>query len=261
MTFVHQEVQYGSLEKGCTVKEKIDTRGVPQYVRIREDLRRAIDNGTYKVGDAIPSEPALAEEYDVSRMTARQAVTELVDEGLLVRRPGLGTFVQHPRYVRRSSRLTSFYEEAVDTGRAPYSRVLGLECIPATGAVATALDLEEGDLVIRSQRLRFMDGVPTAIHDAYMPYELYPGLLDRTDLAHESLYAIYESQGYRITKGRDRISARMPTDEQRELLQMEPNQPLIVVERITYAQDDIIVEFVKSFVRADRYVYEVEVLR
>jgi len=242
-------------------KSGMNISGIPQYVRIRELLRKSLQAGQFQIGDQIPSETELAQTYAVSRMTARRAVNELAEEGLLVRQSGLGTFVCDPKYGRIGSRLTSFHEEMQRQGYHPTSRVLSQTVDAATKDVAAKLQLNEGDKVIRIARLRYVDGKPVALQKAYIPYQLFPDLLDRTDLDTQSLYQIYEQRGFEIIKGKDRITAIKPNAEQIRLLGMSPAIPVILTERVTYAKGDKLIEFVKSYARADMYAYQVEILR
>lgn len=242
-------------------KDGMNTSGIPQYVRIRELLRRSLQAGEFQIGDRIPSETELAETYVVSRMTARRAVNELAEEGLLVRQSGLGTFVCDPKYGRIGSRLTSFYEEMKRQGYHPTSRVLSKGVEEATKEIAAKLQLDAGDKVIRIMRLRYVDRKPIALQKAYVPYQLFPDLLDRTDLDTQSLYQIYEQRGFEITKGKDRITAIKANAEHVKLLKMSPAIPVILTERVTYAKGDKLIEFVRSFARADMYAYQVEILR
>jgi len=242
-------------------KSSLNISGIPQYVRIRELLRRSLQAGEFQVGDQIPSETELAQTYVVSRMTARRAVNDLAEEGLLVRQSGLGTFVCDPKYGRKGSRLTSFFEEMERQGYHATSRVLSQELKEATKEVAAKLQLEAGDKVIRIVRLRYVDGKPVSLQKAYIPYQLFPDLLDRTGLETQSLYQIYEQRGFEIIKGKDRITAVKPNAEQIRLLEISPAIPVILMERVTYAKGDKLIEFVRSFARADLYAYEVEMLR
>lgn len=242
-------------------KDGLNISGIPQYVRIRELLRRSLRAGEFQIGDRIPSETELAETYVVSRMTARRAVNELAEEGLLVRQSGLGTFVCDPKYGRIGSRLTSFHEEMKRQGYNPTSRVLSNGAEEATKDVAAKLQLDAGDKVVRVVRLRFVDGKPIALQKAYVPYQLFPDLLDRTDLDTQSLYQIYEQRGFEIIKGKDRITAIRPNAEQIRLLKMSAGIPVILTERVTYAKGDKLIEFVKSYARSDMYAYQVEILR
>lgn len=239
----------------------LEVEGVPAYVRIREALRGAILEGVYQVGERIPSESDLAERYHVSRMTARRAVSDLADEGIVVRRPGSGTFVQAPRYVHSLSRLTSFFEEMLEHGMKPSSRLLHREITPAPYKVATALNIAEGDPVIRVDRLRMANGEPMAIHQVYVPYSLYPELLHEGDLESRSLLQLYEERGFRIARAQDHVEARLANERQAELLQIDVGAPLLYFERVTFTEDGTALELVKSFSRSDRRAYAVELSR
>lgn len=242
-------------------KDGINISGIPQYVRIRETLRRSLQAGKFQIGDQIPSETELAQTHVVSRMTARRAVNELAGEGLLVRQSGLGTFVCDPKYSRKGSRLTSFHEEMALQGHHPISRVLSQGVREATKDVAAKLHLDAGEKVIRIVRLRYIDAKPVVLQKAYLPYQLFSDLLDRTDLDTQSLYQVYEQRGFEIIKGRDRITAIKPNAEKVKLLEMAPTIPVILMERVTYAKGDKLIEFVRSYARSDKYAYEVEILR
>src|SRR5512143_1003820 len=148
--------------------EFIRSGGVPVYVQIRESLRSDIIQGALKRGEQLPSENELAARYNVSRMTIRQSIEDLVDEGLLYRRQGVGTFVAFPHLQRDHTRLTSFFDKAQDEGIAVRAKLLTLEVIPSEPKVAQALDIEPGSKVIRVKTLRYANNVPITIHDAHI---------------------------------------------------------------------------------------------
>ena len=140
--------------------EFVRADGVPIYIQIRESLRADITGGTLKRGEQLPSENELAAKYSVSRMTIRQSIEELVDEGLLYRRHGIGTFVAFPHLQRDHTRLTNFFDKAESEGVKVQVKLLSLDVIPAAPRVAEALDLPEGSQVIRVKTLRYADGEP-----------------------------------------------------------------------------------------------------
>src|SRR5512142_1026047 len=119
--------------------ELLRTAGSPIYVQIREVLRSEITGGTLKRGQQLPSETGLAERFNVSRMTIRQSIADLMNEGLLYRRQGIGTFVAFPHLQRDHTRLTSFFDEADTEGVQVQVKLLSLKVIPATPKVAQAL--------------------------------------------------------------------------------------------------------------------------
>ena len=123
------------------------TDGIPLYVQIRESLRDDILSNTLSPGQCLPSEDELANRFGVSRMTVRQSIADLIEQGLLYRRHGVGTFVVHSHLERDHTRLTSFVESAKAQGRDIKIRVLRAEIGPSKLKVATSLLLNKGDLV------------------------------------------------------------------------------------------------------------------
>jgi GntR family transcriptional regulator len=238
-----------------------DDKDIPRYVCIRESLRAAIDSGGYPLGSRVPSETELARKHGVSRMTARRAILNLVSEGLLYRRSGSGTFVTRPKLVRKVGRLKNLYEEMEEKRFLPISSLLELRRIPADRSVTAALEIDHGEDVIYCRRLRNLIGEPVALHEAYVPYRRFPELLEHTDLEQKSLHRIYEERGLKLAGGRDRINAVMPNREQAEHLAIQGNVPLLMIERITFTEDGLPIEFVRIYVRGDQRAYEVELIR
>ncbi len=177
--------------------EFVRTEGVPVYVQIRESLRAEIMGGTLKRGEQLPSENELASKYKVSRMTIRESIEDLVDEGLLYRRHGVGTFVAYPHLQRDHTRLTSFFDKAENEGFQFKAKLLTLEVIPATPKVAQALDLPLDSQVIRVKTLRFVNDVPVTVHDAHLPHTLFAGIITE-NLEVQHLWSLLESYGYRV---------------------------------------------------------------
>src|SRR5215471_6136578 len=136
---------------------------VPRYHQLKEILREKIRAGELKPGDLIPSERELSETYGISRMTARQAITELVNEGVFYREQGKGTFVTRNKITQQLMRLTGFTEDIRSRGQLPSTKVLVAEMRPASEVVAEKLRISMGQLVFCIQRLRLADGEPLAI--------------------------------------------------------------------------------------------------
>lgn len=141
--------------------------GIPQYIRIREDLRGRILSGDLNRGEKLPSEEELSESYGVSRMTLRQGMSDLVEEGLLYRKQGVGTFVALQHFARDHSFLQNFFENSRQNGLSVDEKILEMNVVPARFQVAKALDLKEGEQVIRLKTLRIVEGNPVTIHEAF----------------------------------------------------------------------------------------------
>ena len=149
---------------------------VPIYVQIEEELKKKIFHGEYKKGEAIPSERYLTEMFDVSRMTVRQAITNLVTSGLLYREKGRGTFVSTPKFEQSLNSLTSFTEDMISRGLTPSSKIIKFEKQVPSIDIAEDLSLEVGEEVYFVMRIRNADEKPMAIERTYIPVKLFPNL-------------------------------------------------------------------------------------
>jgi GntR family transcriptional regulator len=226
--------------------------GVPLYVMIREALRKEITMGGLNRGQKIPSEDELATTFGVSRMTVRQGISDLIDEGLLYRRHGLGTFVAYPHIERDHTRLTNFFEAAEMKGINARAEVLKVEVAPAKQKVANALDINEGDLVIRVDTLRFADNEPVTYHNAYIPHALFYSLLSE-DMEKQHLWKLFEKCGYRVKRAVQKLEAREADEQLAKLLGSEEGAPILFKERTVYADDGTPVEFTYCYNRGDMY--------
>ncbi len=234
--------------------------GIPLYVQIRKSLREDIINKVLVPGQKIPSEDELAAQFGVSRMTVRQGISDLIDEGLLYRRHGVGTFVAQPHLERDHTRLTSFIESAKKEGMDVRVEVLIADILPAKLKAARSLALNEGDLVIRVKTLRFVAGLPITVHDAYIPYKLFPQLLQE-DLESNHLWDILESYGFRVKRAIQRLEAREADEEIARLLEVDEGSPILYKERTVYLDDGTPVEFTYCYNRGDRYRLTVQLDR
>lgn len=219
-----------------------------KYLTVRDHLRGLIADGL-AVGQAIPSERELCEQFKVSRMTVRQAVDALVVEGLLERVQGRGTFVAQPK-VDLQLRLVSFPEEMRRRGLEPSLRVLAAERTTAPHPVADALDLPTGVEVYYLRRLRLADGLPMAVEENWVPVGLVPGLLDGE--AHPSVYESLTARGLAPTWGEDTIEAVQLEPEVAGHLDIAAGSAGLRIRRRTFS-GDLAVDYAVSIYRGDRY--------
>jgi GntR family transcriptional regulator len=235
---------------------------IPLYLQLKQlILEQYVQNGQRLPDTRIPGEEELASTYRVSRMTARQALTELVNEGVLYRRAGKGTFVAPPKIERQMARLTGYYEEMVERGLTPGARVLGKSVTDAGRKVASLLSLDPGGKVIQIFRLRLANDEPMAIQTVRIPFDRCPNLVD-DDLTYLSLYQLLE-QKYALKLGRaqEKIAATVASRQQAALLAISKDAPLLQIERLTFLDSGVPIEYVESFYRADRYVYATTLYR
>ncbi len=232
--------------------ELVRTPGPPIYIQIREVLRTEIAGGRLKRGERLPSEAELAVRFNVSRMTIRESTEDLVNEGLLYRRHGVGTFVACPRLQRDHTRLTSFFDEAENEGVLVQVKLLSLKAIPATPKVAEALEIPSGSQVIRVNTLRYMDGEPITVHDAHIPHVLFAGLVHE-DLEVQHLWRLYEKAGYRVRRAIQKIEAREASKQIAHWMHIKEGAPVLFKERTVYADDGTPIEFTYCYNRGDIY--------
>lgn len=232
--------------------ELVRTEGVPVYVQIRERLREDITGGNLKRGEKLPAEHELAARFNVSRMTIRESIEDLVNQGLLYRRHGVGTFVAVPHLQRDHTRLTSFFDKAQEEGIKVRASLLKLEVVPARAPVAKALDIAPGSQIVRVKTLRFADNVPITVHDAHLPHELFAGILNE-NLETQHLWDLIEKCGYKVKRAVQRLEARGADKELARLLKIKEGRPILFKERTVYATDGTPVEFTYCYNRGDIY--------
>ncbi len=233
----------------------------PLYHQLREVLLTLIKEGQLQEGDLIPTERELGEKFEVSRITVRRAINELVREGYLVAQQGKGTFVARPKIQRHMTEMKSFSEEMAEEGHRPGSRLLSSRHERASGYVASALDIGDDGWVWVVERLRLADDEPICISLAYL--NLPPALsLTPAELEQEvSLWSILEKKGISLSRSEDTIQAVAAGEREAELLQVEVGTPLLLVEGVVYTDQDVPIEYHSMLNRGDRYTYSVRTVR
>lgn len=208
-------------------------------------------------GDPLPAERDLAERFGTSRTTVRQALTELVTEGLIERAQGRGTFVAAPPLIT-VRQLTSFSEDL--SGARLDSDVLGITREAADAEAAAALALPSAAEITRVDRVRRSDGVALARETALLPGR-YPGLA--AELArHGSLYrALRERYGVALDAADDEIGTELAEPAEARILGIDVGRPLLVVRRTARAADGTPVEFTRSAFRGDRFRFRASTAR
>ena len=225
---------------------------VPKYYRLKESIRSTIEEEGLGEGQLIPSERELCEVYGVSRMTARQAVKELVNEGVLYREQGRGTFVAGQKLQHQTSRLTSFTQDMLERGMEVSSTVLEVKVEGASPELARVLQVRPGEPLIRVSRIRNADGEPMALETTCMIYEVAEGILE-ADLETVSLYQELANRGVRIAGAEQSYEATILDESQSEHLDVPLGSAALLLERVTFDDQGRSFEYVKSFYRGDRY--------
>lgn len=228
---------------------------MPIFKQIAVQFRQQIEKGELRFGDVIPGERELAESLNISRMTLRAAIDELVDEGLLVRQRGRGTVVSQVRINKQAQVVgfMSFSEEMRSRGLEPSSSMLAFKSEIADAAVAAQLDLPLGAQVILLKRVRLANGEPMALERCYLPYERFSRLL-KFDLSTHSLYDILEKEfDTRPTLCEETVEAVALDAPEARALSVKRGEPALLVTRVTRDARGALIEAEQTLYRADRY--------
>lgn len=243
----------------------------PPFRQIAEQLRAAIDRGALVAGDKLPSEAELIEHYGVARMTVRQAVQELRNEGRVVAEHGRGTFVRQPVQVRRlaserfarrhrEAGLAAFSVEAQKTGFTPNVDQMEISTGPATAEIRDRLRLADGEEVVVRSRRYLADGQPVETAVSYLPASVAAGSrIVEADTGPGGIYARLEDMGFELDHFTEEVSARMPSTEERRRLQLTDGVPVVVLVRTAYDTTGRPLEVCDTLKAAPAYVLEYEV--
>lgn len=229
-------------------------RFIPRYYEIEQALRARV--AAARPGDAMPSDAELCHEFGVSRMTARNAMQRLAQEGIVQRIPGRGTFVAEQPVHRQAGSLISFSDEMRRRGRRPTSRLLRRR-VRAGGLAETGpLGLAAGADVLELLRLRLADEEPIAIEDSVFASSL-AGVLADADLEAGSLFDALVDAGWVPTAGRASLGARAAGAADARRLAIAKGSPLLVERRLIFDQAGRPLELTESRYAADRYALDV----
>jgi len=231
---------------------------VPRYHQLKEILQQRIRSGEFQPGDQFPTEERLCQEYELSRGTVRRAINILVDEVWLRREQGRGTFVTPPSLTPVFFRLADFAEDMRARGLEPSTRVLKLHVLPASEEIAARLELTPGEEVIESARLRLANGRPMAYEVRYLAYRLCPQLLEE-DLEQESVHSLLiDKYNIPLIRACHTVEARVLSEEEARLLEVEPGSAGFFVDRVTYTTHDRPVTWYRTLYRGDEYRFTAE---
>jgi len=200
----------------------------------------------------LPSERELAEYYNTTRVTARQAVDELVKRSIAYRVQGKGTFLARPK-IREASGFVSFSEELRQRGFRPSSRTLLHQVTPASKAIAGKFQVEESTDVLQLHRIRLADDQPVAVEYSYINLKLLPGIQQET-FDNQSLFDVMRHRfGVYPTWAEAEIEARLVNSQEAEWLAMSPLQAVLVAHRLTFTESFEVIETVDSVYPGDRF--------
>lgn len=240
-----------------TVQDQQDTTdNSPLYMQIARKLTDDVRAGRYQVDQALPSERTLSELLNVSRVTARKAIDQLVEQGLVVRKRGSGNYIA-PRIEQPLSNLSSFSEQLQQRGYKPGSRWLKREIVTASADEQMSLGLSPHSKVARLERLRLADDVAMAYEVSVLPY----GVVPQPEAVGDSLYQFLEKHGKAPVRALQHIRAMNASAELAAQLDVPEGQAVLFITRIAYLASGEAVELTHSYCRSDHYDFVAEMRR
>ena len=226
----------------------------PLYKQIAEKIKKEIKVGKLKKGDAIPSEIKLAEMYEVSRVTIRQAIGQLVTEEILYKVRGSGTYVKGGKIEQDIFRLQSFTEEMRQLNKIPSNEILDFQMQSAPEVVREKLQLEDGGKVFFIRRLRYADDEPLILEDTFMPVSLFPDL--SIEVMRHSKYEYVENKGYIIKERQGEVFPFFPTERLKEILRLDENELALSMNLWAALDNGTIFEYTKLYYRSEKYTFK-----
>ncbi|MDN5347545.1 MAG: GntR family transcriptional regulator, N-acetylglucosamine utilization regulator [Clostridia bacterium] len=233
---------------------------IPLYYQLKEIIRQEIEGGVWKPGDCLPPERELCEKYDVSRATVRQALADLVREGLLVRQQGRGTFVSAPKMEENLLGFYNFTSQMKAKGYNPSVKPISVEVIPAPRRLAELFAFADGEKVVRVIRLRLVNDEPLFVEKTYLPYALFSDLTFEEVSVNPVFYELLTRKYQLKIKGAKKYVEPTVIDNfEASLLGVKKGSPALLLERITYAENGEVVAVCTWIVRGDRCRHYVDI--
>lgn len=231
--------------------------GLPIYIQIHNEIKRNIEANKWKIGDRIPSERELSTDFGVSRMTLRQAIQTLVDEGILERRVGSGTFVANQKVQKKMSGVTGFTDLMLAQGKQPSSKTISYHTMEPSLSEMEKLNITQDQSVLRMERIRYGDEVPICFEVATVPENIVDGL-EKSEVTSSLYRTLEQKKDLQIGKAQQTVSAMLASERIAEYLKIKRGDAILRLRQITYLQDGRPFEYVRTQYVGDRFEFYLE---
>ncbi len=221
----------------------------PLYRQLANIIRKRIESGEYSHDEKIPTETDLGQQYGISRITVRKALEELTDDGLLVRKPGKGTFVSADKSIETNYPFMPFKEAVEHSGMVPTTKLLSYSLEVPPAKVAKFLGLKENETVIVIKRLRFANDTPIHLETLYF----IKSLDFLADELGGSINETLRKHNINPCHGSSTISICFATEEEAALFNIDNDTPLLYVYNTIKDQNDRPIQVSKEVIRSDIY--------
>ncbi|HLR62817.1 MAG TPA: GntR family transcriptional regulator [Lentibacillus sp.] len=227
---------------------------MPLYKQIANKIKNDISNAKLSPGNAIPSETKLAKTYGVSRVTIREAIKQLVDEDILYRVQGSGTYISHGKIEHNILKLQGFTEEMNSLDNNPSNEILEFQIMPPPEDAQTYLHMDLDKKVYYIKRLRLADYEPLILEESFLPVDLFPDL--SIDVMKRSKYEYISGKGYKIDRRYGKLIPRIPHKEILNYFNIDKNDPLLFLEAYSTFQNGTVFEYSKVYFHPHKYSFK-----
>lgn len=238
---------------------------IPLYIQVRDILKDLINAGKLKPGDQIPSENELSTEFNISRMTVRQASQELLREGHITIRRGEGTFVNSAPHTQMLLKLEGFSTEMAKLGYRNHSRVLDIGLIESFDSFELAysgLQKDPGEPLVRIKRIRYVDETPFAIETSFLSYNTGRGLVEPRMADDCSIYNYIENNLHiRLSRADHVIQPGLADEENASHLELDTGSPILKLRGTTFSMTNKPIEYLEGIYRGDKYELKVVITK
>lgn len=226
----------------------------PVYIQIHNQIKKDIEGGKWQVGERIPSERELAVDFSVSRMTLRQAIQTLVDEGILERRVGAGTYVASQKVQEKMSGVTSFTDVMLAQGKHPSSRTISYHVASPSVSEMEKLQLKDGEQVLRMERIRFGDNVPISFEVATVPYKFVQNF-SKSEVTRSLYHTLERKGGYTLGGARQMVTATLASERIAEYLDIKRGEAILHLRQVSFLKDSRPFEYVRTQYVGSRFEF------
>jgi GntR family transcriptional regulator len=237
---------------------------VPKYYQLKKALIKKIEMEEFKPDEPIPSERELIEIFQMSRITVRKAIDELVNEGYLYKVHGKGTYVKNDMYSQDLFSITSCTDDVLKFGMTASKKLVSAAMMKANTKRSKALNITVDDNVFCLERIQYANDEPLNFTIAYLPEKLFPGI-EKHDFSSKSLYhTIEQDYGVKITKATRTIEAVLAEEDIAEYLDIEEKMPIILFGCVTYGivnGKEVPIETFKCYYRTDKFKFYINQVR
>lgn len=230
---------------------------LPIYIQIHDQIKEKIESGFWQIGDRLPSERELSTQFGVSRMTLRQAIQTLADEGILERKIGSGTYVARQKVQEKMSGTTSFTEIMQSQGRVPSSKVVSYFFTVPSSSEIEKLRLSKDDMILRMERIRYADDIPICFEIASIPESLIKEF-SKAEITRSFYQTLEEKGGKKLGEANQTVSAMLASEQIADYLQIKRGDAILRVRQVSYLDDATPFEYVRTQYVGNRFEFYLE---